>query len=168
MTDYTPRAQHWLITVAILLLLAVAGGAPAAANDNEKVGICHATNSASNPYVYIEVAEAAAKAHLDGSHPSHHGVTLEDEDYLADGPADCDATPTSTATEAPQETGAPAPTDTQTTTPATSAPSVSVAPAPAGLPDTAASFSESLTDILQSLAIIVLAVGFYLDSRTRR
>jgi hypothetical protein len=50
--------------VAVSLLMA----APALAtsntkNDDHKIGICHATGSKTNPYVYINVDEHAAKAH---------------------------------------------------------------------------------------------------------
>lgn len=138
MTNYSPKARHWLIAVLTFLLLFLAGGTSVAGN--EKVGICHATNSASNPYVYIEVSEAAAQAHLDDTHPSHHGVTLEDEDYLADGPADCgdivtSPTPAPSSTETPSPTVAPSPSADPTVSPT---PSASVAPSPSPTESTSA------------------------------
>lgn len=80
--------------IVMMTFASIVSAAPA-----EKVGICHATNSDTNPYVYIEVSESAAQAHLDGTHPSHHGQTGDDEDYLADDRSDCEQaeeTPTPT------------------------------------------------------------------------
>lgn len=56
------------LTLAAAAVLAVAPAAGASAA--EKVGVCHATSSASNPYVYIEVAPAAL---WNSGHVAHEG-----------------------------------------------------------------------------------------------
>lgn len=60
-----------LIVVAGLALATMLPTAAFATPDHTKVGICHRTASDSNPYVYIEVDEAAVPAHLGNTHPGH-------------------------------------------------------------------------------------------------
>jgi hypothetical protein len=76
----------------------------------DKAGLCHATGSASEPYVYIVVRQEAVQGHLD------HG------DYPANSPAACQRTPMPTPTNTPLPTNTPTntpvpPTDTPTNTP---------------------------------------------------
>ena len=84
-----------LTTLFVGLLMGfTAGQALATQPDPEhKVGICHRTASDTNPYVYIEVDEASLDAHLNNL-PGHPAKTNEDgsprNDYLADGPEDCE------------------------------------------------------------------------------
>lgn len=72
-----------LTTVAGASLLALTAATPALASNNGvpgnphtvpagKVGICHATGSATNPYVFIIVDEHAVKAH--SNHQDHRDI----------------------------------------------------------------------------------------------
>lgn len=79
-----------LTIVSTLVLIFNVGIATTVAN--EKVGICHATNSETNPYVYEEVSRNALDAHF------KHG------DYRAEGPEDC-----ATASPAPSPSDEPTP-----------------------------------------------------------
>jgi ABC-type sugar transport system substrate-binding protein len=57
------------VVVGILACVGLSSIAPmAAAAPADKVTICHATGSESNPYVQITVAAAAADAHLRHQH----------------------------------------------------------------------------------------------------
>ena len=163
MTDYTPKARHWIISVLILLALAFAGGSPTAAN--EKVGICHATGSESNPYVFIEVAEQAAlNAHIDRDTGNLHGDRLGNMDFYADDEADCPSTePTPTATEVPQETPDATPTDIPSAAPTPTADDSStlgeLPPAVTEVPNTAMASQVSTGIALMILGTIMLVIG---------
>jgi hypothetical protein len=60
-----------LATAGIAGIALIGVTAPANAGDNNKVNICHATGSESNPYVSITVSENAVNGN--GGHGSHHG-----------------------------------------------------------------------------------------------
>ena len=60
-----------LATAGIAGIALIGVTAPANAGDNNKVSICHATGSESNPYVSITVSENAVNGN--GGHASHHG-----------------------------------------------------------------------------------------------
>jgi hypothetical protein len=173
-TDYTPKPRHWIISVLILLALAFAGGSPAAAN--EKVGICHATGSESNPYVFIEVAEQAAlNAHIDRDTGNLHGDRLGNMDFYADDESACAATePSPPATETPQETPDATPTDIPSAAPTPTAEDSStlgeIHVVVTDVPDTAMASSQLTAGIaLMVLGVIVLSLGFLaLVALTRR
>lgn len=117
--------------MALLLCVGIAA-AQLAANANTttqynegQIGVCHATGSESNPYVYIE--PNAASAHLE-NHPN---------DYPADGPEDCAVASGGGTTAAPTPGTT---TEPPTTTPGTTAvttPATTIAP-PATTPGTTA------------------------------
>ena len=92
-----------LITLA--LALALAFSFPALANDDDKVGVCHATGSASNPYVHIVVDRSG----WDNGHSKHEG------DFLSNDP-NCPkptAKPSPTKTPVASQTAAPTQTPAQ-------------------------------------------------------
>jgi hypothetical protein len=119
------------LAIAVALSLPVTAWAtPDPEEDGHKVAICHRTASDTNPYVYIEVDEASlSPGHLDNADPGHkptywksdgvwrdvqHVAGDPKDDYLAEGPEDCEDTqvpPTS-----------PPPTTPPPTTPPTSTP----------------------------------------------
>lgn len=59
------KAVTAVATGTLLLLGTVLTGTPAHATTNEKVTICHATGSATNPYVQITISENGLKGHGD-------------------------------------------------------------------------------------------------------
>lgn len=68
MTDYRPQARHWLIAVALTLLLFLIGGAPVGATQPgsdgvHKVEMCHAkpADTAANGWNLIEIDVATAQ-----------------------------------------------------------------------------------------------------------
>jgi hypothetical protein len=76
----------------------------------DRVGICHRTGSATNPYVFIEVSENAVPAHIGpDAHPPLNGR----EDFRASGPEECVVTTTTTVTKT--TTTVPTPTTTTVT-----------------------------------------------------
>lgn len=109
-----------------------------ATGGHDKVGICHRTNSDSNPYVYLEVPADEANGHITGTDKSHngqgrwksdgtfrgtaHSAGDEKHDYFAQSKADCQDTggTPSTTTSSTSTTTAPTTTGTVTTSPPTS------------------------------------------------
>ncbi|MEO5709246.1 MAG: hypothetical protein ABIQ59_05450 [Nocardioidaceae bacterium] len=87
------------------LVLMTAPAATAGGGGQDKVGVCHRTNSDTNPYVYLEVPAAEANGHLTGTAKDHNGQGRwktagtfrgvphqagdEKHDYLADSASDC-------------------------------------------------------------------------------
>jgi len=80
-----------------------------AAMPQDKVTICHATSSASNPFVTIEISRNG----WDGEGRNDH--TLHAGDY--EGPCDVDPTPDPTPNPTPEPTPTPGPTPTPDPTP---------------------------------------------------
>lgn len=155
---------------AIVALLVFTGTALATQPDpDHKVGICHRTASDTNPYVYIEVDEAAlSPGHLDNDDPGHkptywksdgtfRGVAHKDgdpkDDYLAKSEADCnDFVPTPSPTATPVVPTAtpvvptatpvvPTPTPVVPTVPPTTPP---VTPSPTEVPSVVPSIEPSV------------------------
>lgn len=98
--------QRLTLAVAIALLAAVSVGVAYAQGNSEsqyppeKVGVCHATGSETNPYVYLEVPENSA--HVTGQHP--------DDIYPVSSAAECPAGETpggGTTVVTPPETTTP-------------------------------------------------------------
>jgi len=122
-----------LVVLIVATLAAFAGAASATQPDPEhKVGLCHRTASDTNPYVYIEVDEAAVPAHVGNTLPGHkptvwktdgtfrgvsHAAGDPKDDYLAQSPGDCDdlvVDPTPTPTDPTPTPTEPTPTPTVT------------------------------------------------------
>lgn len=100
------RRLSVLLLVSVLTLgvmetaLATKPGSVPGAIDGHKITICHATNSASNPYVVITIDVAAWNTGGEVGHsPDHHvnGKT-GDRDKVWNETTGCDATTTTTTT----------------------------------------------------------------------
>ncbi len=116
MTTHFGRVAYAVILALILAFAFAVGNATAA----DKVGICHATGSESNPYVFIVIAEQAAEAaHIDRDTGNLHGDQLGNVDFYAESEAECNTTPTPAPSSSPTLTPTPtvAPTATPTPTP---------------------------------------------------
>lgn len=133
MTNYRPRLIHWVIAAILILLTAL----PARAEQPDKVLLCHATGSETNPYVLIEVPPSAVEnAHIDRETGNLHGDQLGNRDFIVQEGETC-VTPTPTPTPTSSTSSSPTP------SPGGSAPAEPT-PSPTGtstaipsLPDTA-------------------------------
>lgn len=108
----------FLLAVIMLLALAV----PVVAVD--KVSLCHATGSASNPYVFITIATPADRnAHVIDENGALHGDKLGNQDFYADSEEECKLpstvtpAPTTSASASPEPTAVPSTTPTPSVTP---------------------------------------------------
>ena len=129
---------------ALALVLVLSLSLPVLAQ--EKVGICHATGSESNPYVFIEIAEPAVEAaHIDKDTGRLHGDHLGNVDFYAEEESEClvdgstEPTPTPnqpTPTPTPTESPVPTPSPEVPVTGPTSTPGTTRVTVPGGLPDT--------------------------------
>jgi LPXTG-motif cell wall-anchored protein len=91
-----------LLVVVITALLLVLAFSMTAEGASEKVQLCHATGSESNPYVLIEVAPTAVEnAHVDRETGNLHGDSLGNQDFIVtdDQPCPPTADPTPPSTE---------------------------------------------------------------------
>lgn len=96
--------KKMLAALAAIFVVLALSSTPAFAKQ-EKVGICHSTGSASNPYVFIMVPADEANGHITGTAKNHNG---KGTDYFADSKEDCKTTtptPTPTPTDTPLECG---------------------------------------------------------------
>lgn len=105
------RTAFGLILFVMVLLSAGLAVAiyPADAHGGEKVTICHATESETNPYVRIVVSKNAIGGHFDNQGNPLKG---HEQDILYPGVHDCPKPPTPTATEEPTWTATATATDT--------------------------------------------------------
>ena len=96
------------LTVASLLFAGTVGAASTAVtannnddndNDKNKVTICHATSSATNPYVAITISQNAVDSHL----------AKHDGDFVAHSVTGCTVPPVVTPTPSPSPTPTPTP-----------------------------------------------------------
>ena len=127
---------------AVVGLLAFASSVGATQpHPDHKVGLCHRTASDTNPYVYIEVDEAAVDTHLHNGQ-GHPPKTNEDgsprNDYLADDASDCEVT---SSPPPDDESPSPSPTTTPSQSPE---PSASPTPEPSDEPSTEPSPTPSV------------------------
>jgi hypothetical protein len=147
------RISSAITAVAVALPLALFGTTVAfATGGHDKVGICHRTNSDSNPFVYLEVPADEANGHITGTDKSHNdqgrwksdgtwrGVTHKDgdekHDYFAESKADCVDTPVGTttttggtsSTTTTSSTTSTTPTETETSTTSTTSSATSSSP----------------------------------------
>ena len=81
----------------------------------KKITICHATSSATNPWVRIVVSENATAGHFDNNGTAKAG---HEKDVLLEGEQDCpvEVTPTPSVTPTPVVTPTPTPTPVKTVT----------------------------------------------------
>jgi hypothetical protein len=110
------RHRLTVLLLASLLVLGVAqtalatkpGSVPGAV-DGHKITICHATNSASNPYVVITIDVAAWNSSGDVGHsPDHHvNAKTGDADKVWSEDTGCDEATTTTTSPPPTTTTAP-------------------------------------------------------------
>lgn len=100
--------KRLFLTLAAVGAIFLAGTAQATATQHAKVGICHRTASDSNPYVYIEVAQAAVKAHIG---PNAHPPKSGRYDYFASDASQCiqEVTPSTAPTAEPSTEPSPEP-----------------------------------------------------------
>ena len=75
-TTRSARLGGWRATALVVALgtaaLSALSSSPVGAQEEPKVTICHRTNSNSNPYVQIEVAQSAVDGVSNGDHFLEH------------------------------------------------------------------------------------------------
>ena len=104
-----------------------------ASQPEDKIAICHATSSSSNPYVSIEVNASAFDGRGNNDHSAHAG------DYLGPCAVTPEPTPEPTSTPTPEQDRDPNPTPTPEPTPApepspTPSPTATATPTPSPTP----------------------------------
>lgn len=116
--------------VAVTALFAIASD-PLAFGASDKVTICHATSSETNPYVTLEISEHAVYG--PGGHFLENGTTQAGHEQDHMGPCDPPPCPNPTPEPTPDVTPAPTPDATPEPTPEPT-PEVTPAPTPDGTP----------------------------------
>lgn len=140
-----------------MMLLVVAVPVALANNGQDKVGICHATGSESNPYVFIVIATPADRnAHVIDENGTLHGDRLGNQDFYADKEEECylqvSPTPSTSAAPTLEPTAAPSMTPTPSVEPTPQAtPSDSPKPSATTPPTTPSTKKDSQKDTVVTM-----------------